>query len=44
MQQLGFPLPGVYLAWITVVALLYPVCRWWQGVRARERKWWMSYL
>jgi uncharacterized membrane protein len=41
---LGFPLPGVYLAWVVVLALLYPVCRWWQQVRARERKWWMSYL
>jgi uncharacterized membrane protein len=44
LEGIGFPLPGVYLAWITVLALLYPLCRWWQQVRARERKWWMSYL
>lgn len=44
MEAVGFPLPGVYLAWIVVVALLYPACRWWRNVKARERKWWMSYL
>lgn len=44
LQGLGFGLPWVYVAWLVVLALLYPVCRWWQGVRARERKWWMSYL
>jgi uncharacterized membrane protein len=44
LEGLGFSLPYVYLAWAVVLALLYPVCRWWQGVRARERKWWMSYL
>lgn len=40
----GFALPWVYVAWLVVLALLYPLCRYWQGVKARERKWWMSYL
>jgi len=40
----GVSLPYVYLAWIAVVAILYPLCRWWSEVRARSRKWWMSYL
>jgi uncharacterized membrane protein len=40
----GFSLPWVYVAWIMVVALLYPACRWWQGVKARRRDWWLSYL
>lgn len=44
VQGLGFSLPWVYVAWFVVLALLYPACRWWQGVKARERKWWMSYL
>jgi uncharacterized membrane protein len=44
LAGLGFSLPWVYVAWIVVLAILYPVCRWWMAVKARERKWWMSYL
>ena len=38
------PLPMVYLAWATVVVLLYPVCRWYAALKARRRAGWMSYL
>jgi hypothetical protein len=44
VQGLGFSLPWVCLAWVVVLALLYPFCRWWQGVKARRRDWWLSYL
>jgi len=40
----GFSLPWVYVAWIVVLALLYPACRWWQALKARRRDWWLSYL
>jgi uncharacterized membrane protein len=40
----GFRLWVVYLCWIAGVALLYPLCRWFAGVRARRRDWWLSYL
>jgi uncharacterized membrane protein len=32
----GFPLPVVYLLWVTAIAILYPVSRWYRGVRARR--------
>ena len=44
LAHLGFGLPGVYLAWFAVLLVLYPLCRWWQGVKARRRDWWLSYL
>ena len=44
LAHLGFTLPWIYVAWFTVVALLYPACRWFQGVKARRRDWWLSYL
>lgn len=44
LQGLGFFLPGVYVAWIAVLALLYPICRYWQQLKARRRDWWLSYL
>lgn len=40
----GFNLTVVYLAWIIGVVLLYPLCKWFAGVKARRRDWWLSYL
>ncbi len=40
----GFGLPVVYLAWLGVVAMLYPLCRYYAGLKARSRAWWLSYL
>jgi uncharacterized membrane protein len=39
-----FSLPMVYLIWIGVVLLLYPVCRWFAEVKRRRRDAWLSYL
>ncbi len=41
---LGFRLWVVYLVWIFGVLLLYPLCKWFAGVKARRRDWWLSYL
>jgi uncharacterized membrane protein len=45
-QPPGWPvsLPVVYLIWIGVVLALYPLCRWFSGVRHRRSEWWLSYL
>jgi uncharacterized membrane protein len=40
----GFGLPVVYLVWIGVVAVLYPLCRRYAALKARSRAWWLSYL
>jgi uncharacterized membrane protein len=40
----GVGLGGVYLFWILVVVLLYPLCRWVNAVKARRTDWWLSYL
>ncbi|MGH7150267.1 MAG: DUF1624 domain-containing protein, partial [Planctomycetota bacterium] len=37
-------LVGIYLGWLLAVAFLYPVCRWFAGVKARLRSPWLSYL
>lgn len=47
MTQLpGWPvsLPVVYLLWIGIVVVLYPICRWYAGVKQRSRNPWLSYL
>ena len=41
---MGFNLAVVYACWITGVLLLYPLCKWFAGVKARRRDWWLSYL
>ena len=40
----GYPLWVVYAVWIAVLALLYPACLWFAGVKQRRRDWWLSYL
>jgi uncharacterized membrane protein len=40
----GFNLAVVYAMWLFGVALLYPLCRWFAGVKQRRRDWWLSYL
>jgi hypothetical protein len=40
----GFPIWATYVGWTVTVALVYPVCRWWVGVKRRRNDWWLSYL
>jgi uncharacterized membrane protein len=43
-RGIGFNLAVVYACWIAGVLLLYPLCKWFAGVKARRRDWWLSYL
>ena len=40
----GFGLPVIYLIWIGLVLALYPVCRWFAGLKRRRHDTWLSYL
>jgi len=41
----GFSLWVVYVVWISVVLILYPLCKWYDTYKATQRsKWWLSYL
>jgi len=40
----GFPLAMVYLVWLIVILLLYPLCKWYDDYKSRQKKWWLSYL
>ena len=40
----GYSLPIVYLIWASVVLALYPLCRWFAGVRQRRSDAWLSYF
>jgi uncharacterized membrane protein len=37
-------LPGIYAAWVAVLAILYLPCRWFAAVKARHPGGWLSYL
>lgn len=43
-ENWGLALPGTYAAWAVVVALLYLPTRWFAGIKARRKDWWLSYL
>jgi uncharacterized membrane protein len=40
----GYSLPIIYLVWAIVVLTLYPLCRWFAGVRQRRSDAWLSYF
>lgn len=40
----GLPLPGVYLAWLVVVAALYSPCRTMDRWKSTRPEWWWRYL
>jgi uncharacterized membrane protein len=42
--NVGFDLWVVFVVWIAGVLLLYPICKWYAGVKARRRDWWLSYI
>jgi uncharacterized membrane protein len=42
--DIGGPLWTVYLCWALGIVVLYPACRWFAGVKARRRDWWLSYV
>jgi uncharacterized membrane protein len=41
---IGFSLPIVYLIWLLMLGLLYPICRWFAELKDDGRGWWWSYL
>ena len=42
----GFSLWVVYVVWISVVLILYPLCKWYDTYKAIQQrtKWWLSYV
>ena len=40
----GFGLGGVYLAWVTVLVVLYPACRWFAALKRSSDARWLAYL
>jgi len=40
----GYPLWTVYVVWIAVLLLLYPICCWFARLKQRRHDWWLSYL
>lgn len=43
-HDFGFRLRTVYLVWLLVLALLYPLCWWFSGVKSRYKYAWLKYL
>ena len=44
MAGTGLPLYVTYVVWALVLAILYPLCRWFAALRRRRSDWWLSYL
>jgi uncharacterized membrane protein len=40
----GYALGWVYVAWISIVVALYPLCRWYHHYKSTHQHWWLGYL
>lgn len=40
----GLRLWGVYGIWLLVILILYPICRWYAGLKSRHQSVWFSYI
>lgn len=43
-KDYGYSLWVVYLLWLFVLLILYPLCSWFAGVKQRNKSIWLSYL
>jgi uncharacterized membrane protein len=43
-DHFGYHLPGVYLIWVLVLLILYPLCRKYRRYKNTHAYWWLSYL
>jgi uncharacterized membrane protein len=45
LRGYGFSLTVVYLVWIILILGLYPLCKWYDRYKTKNKsKWWLSYL
>ena len=42
LENVGLPL--VYVVWIAVLLMLYPLASWFARVKRERRDWWLSYI
>jgi hypothetical protein len=40
----GASLMAIYLLWLVVVVVMYPLCRWYADLKRRRSDGWLSYL
>ncbi len=43
-EGFGYGLPIVYAVWAAVILMLYPLCKWFAGVKRKRKDVWLSYL
>jgi hypothetical protein len=40
----GLGLVSIYVVWLSMVILLWPLCAWFAAIKRRRTEWWWSYL
>lgn len=42
--EAGYSLAWTYFAWISLVVMLYPVCKWYNKYKSTHSNWWLGYI
>jgi uncharacterized membrane protein len=40
----GYNLHHIYVLWMVMLVILYPICNWFDRYKSTHRSWWLSYL
>ena len=40
----GYDLHHVYILWIVMLVILYPICNWFANYKSKHKYWWLNYL
>ena len=40
----GYDLPKIYVIWIIILVILYPICNLFANYKAKHQSWWLNYL
>ncbi|PLZ98433.1 hypothetical protein CEN50_11300 [Fischerella thermalis CCMEE 5268] len=40
----GYDLPKIYILWLIILVILYPICNWFADYKAKHQSWWLNYL
>lgn len=43
-EDYGYDLHHVYVLWIVMLVILYPLCSWFSEYKSKNKHWWLSFL
>ncbi len=43
-EDYGYDLHHVYVLWIIMLVILYPICNWFSKYKSKNKRWWLTFI